>query len=530
MKIKNLLLQFLAILGAIIFMASCEEEIGTIGSEVIGDQNVNTTLDDTKTIVAYSRKMLPVQSNQLPIYQLGVYNDPTYGTSKVNLLAQLILGETNPDFSEGTVLDSVVLYMPFFSEGTVDTSGDISYTLDSIYGGATPINISIFESEYFLRDFDPSTGFEESQNYYTNQGPLFSSFKGELIHTIEGFIPSANGYTTLEITDDDVSGSDTITNQLGPGIRVMLPNEYFLEKIIEQEGSANLINNNNFRDYLRGFYFEVEGQGDNLIKYDMSNAKIDLHFTAQTLPGVLSVAGDVVVEQRFQGLLTLNFGAISVNVFENELTPQISQDLFEVNTTEGQETLYVRGGSGIISVIELFGDDNDGNGIADELDQMRQEKWLINEANLIFYVDKNRVEAGSKEPERLIIYDLKNNSALIDYAFDTTSGDEPIDSYNIHLGRLERGSDNAGDFYKIRITNHLSNLIHQDSTNVALGLVVSQNVGEPGFQDLENEQAPGIEQIPANSVIAHEGTVLHGNTSTNQARRLKLQIYYTESN
>ncbi|MGK0378466.1 MAG: hypothetical protein ACJA1Z_002280, partial [Patiriisocius sp.] len=110
------------------------------------------------------------------------------------------------------------------------------------------------------------------------------------------------------------------------------------------------------------------------------------------------------------------------------------------------------------------------------------------------------------------------------------SGDEPIDSYNIHLGRLERGSDNAGDFYKIRITNHLSNLIHQDSTNVALGLVVSQNVGEPGFQDLENEQAPGIEQIPANSVIAHEGTVLHGNTSTNQARRLKLQIYYTESN
>ena len=32
--------------------------------------------------------------------------------------------------------------------------------------------------------------------------------------------------------------------------------------------------------------------------------------------------------------------------------------------------------------------------------------------------------------------------------------------------------------YKIRITEHLNNIIVRDSTNVELGLVVSSNVGE----------------------------------------------------
>ena len=77
-------------------MASCEEEIGTIGSEVIGDQDVNATLDITSTIRSYSKEFQAVQTNGLQINQLGIYNDPVYGMSKVNLLAQVALETPNP--------------------------------------------------------------------------------------------------------------------------------------------------------------------------------------------------------------------------------------------------------------------------------------------------------------------------------------------------------------------------------------------------------------------------------------------------
>jgi hypothetical protein len=122
---------------------------------------------------------------------------------------------------------------------------------------------------------------------------------------------------------------------------------------------------------------------------------------------------------------------------------------------------------------------------------------------------------------------------LTDYNLDTTSGDsEQVDAYTTHLGRLVRDSDGKGDYYKLRITNHLSSLIHQDSTNVKLGVIVSQNVAVPSFQDVLTT-VPNIdysEQVPSGSVMSHQGTILHGNTSADLTKRLKLQIYYTDSN
>jgi hypothetical protein len=537
MKIKNALPKLLVVLGAIIMMASCEEEIGTIGSEIIGDQDVNTTLDISKTIRSYSRKLLPVQTNGLETNQFGIYNDPAFGMSKINMLSQVVLEDPNPEFNFLPVLDSVVLYIPFYSEAEIEDGGTetetTTYTLDSIYGNTT-MNISMYESTYFLRDFDPTTGFEETQNYYSDQNQLFQNFKGPLIHTIENFLPSNESYieVTTAIDDDDGEDDGLTKTVLAPGIRVQLPTAYFKEKILEQEGTSNLLNNNNFREYFRGIFFEVDGTDTNLIKFDMTEAKIDLYYTSEfnqpDFDTPIENIGDTIM--RDEKRLTLLFDAINVNVFDNQLNPQISDAIANPDFQNGEERLYVRGGDGIISIIELFGDDNDGNGVADELDEIRQNKWLINEANLIFYVDKDALTGGDEEPERLIIYDIINNTALIDYALDTTSGEEPEDAYNIHLGKLERGTDGNGDFYKIRITNHLSNLIHQDSTNVALGVITSQNVVLPGFQDVINIQAPGLDQVPESSVISHEGTVLFGNRAVNEERRLKLQIYYTESN
>ncbi|MCW5518368.1 DUF4270 domain-containing protein [Aureitalea sp. L0-47] len=516
MKIKYTLPKALAILALIIAFASCEEDFNTIGVSIIGNETFQSEFTDSLSVVSYSRKLLPVQTNGLPVYQMGVYNDPIYGKRTINFLSQLTLNNTGPNFEIAPRVDSVVLYLPYFS--TEITEGEeVTYELDSIYGDA-PININIYESNYFLREFDPNTGFEDPQNYYSNQTSIFESNLGELIHRIEDFKPS----------EDAIVINDTVS--IRPGLRTKLPKEFFQEKILTKSGSIELINNNNFRDYFRGLYFQVESTNDegNLFMMDLEEASLTVHFSFQTEgTDVFEAPGSDTIE-RFNGEVGMSFNAISVNTYEDDLPVNIRQDLFEQNLQEGEERLYVRGGDGIISVIELFGPDLDDDGVADELEDLRNEGWIINEANLIFYVDKNQVTGGDQEPERLIIYDTKNSTVLADYGLDITSNLDPVDAVNVHLGRLQRGSDDNGEFYKIRITNHVSNVINRDSTNVPLGLIVSQNVLETGFQDIENIQAPGIEELPASSIVSPEGTILHGNRSANSDRRLKLQLFYTD--
>jgi hypothetical protein len=513
MKIKNLLPVAGAILFFVIAFSSCKEDISTIGSEVLGTETPNGILDDSQTVVAYSRKLGPLQSNRLPAYQLGIYNDPVYGKSKVNLLSQLTLESNDPKFGDSAEVDSVFVYLPFFSTATTVDSVT-TYELDSIFG-STPINVSIFPSNYFLRDYDPNSGFEELQNYYTDQGPTFEEYLGPELANVENFIPTHNGYILNEGEDDEV--------KLPPGLRVKLPVEFFQEKIIDMEGTPELRNSNNFKNYMRGLYFKVDSPTDNgsLFIFDVTKAFVSIFY---------SYDNETDPDTRDNATFRLNMNAISVNTFENQLPQQIQTAIENPNIQTGDENLYLRGGDGIISVVELFGKDNDNNGVADELETLRDKKWLINEANLIFYVNQDIMVGGSTEPERIIIYDLKNSNVLADYNLDTTNGLEAADALTIHYGKLQKGSDGNGQYYKMKITNHISNLINKDSTNVPLGIVVSQNVLTRTTQKLQNPMEPSIEQVPSSSVISPEGTVLYGNASPNQEKRLKLQIYYTEPN
>jgi hypothetical protein len=513
MKVKYIIPKVTVLISAIILLASCEEDFATLGADIIGNPNIQNQFTDASSVVSYSRKLVPVQSNNLPLYQLGTYTDAVYGKSTVNLLSQVTLNRDEPSFGENLVVDNVVLYMPYFSDAT-QTTGGVTYTLDSVFG-SNPIDISLIRSNFLLRDFDPTTGFEERQKYYSNQGPVFENFLGETIFTIEDFVPRAEGFIENEGEDDE--------ELIAPGIRVELPKEFWEELIIAQEGQAVLLNNNNFKNYFRGIYFKVDATGadTNLVLFDILQASITINYTEDDPNNV---------GERDEKTFGMGFEGVSVNVFDNELTPSIEAELNNQDFTNGEETLYTRGGAGIATIIELFGPDTDNNGVADELEILRDREWLINEANLIVYVDQSRIQGGDTEPERIIIYDTKNEQLLRDYDADFSSSSVPVDAKNIHLERLERGSDEIGDFYKIRITRHVSNLINRDSTNVPLAIMVTQNVLNRNFQDLRNVQSPFLSSVPAGAVISPEGTVFHGNLSSDVDKRLRLQIFYTEPN
>jgi hypothetical protein len=528
MKIKKTLPVVWAVLCVIISLASCQEDFSNFGSDTIGGQDATTLLNAESTIISYSKKVGAVQADQLPSYQLGAYNDPVYGKSKYELVTQITMGTTDPNFGVEPVLDSVILYIPYFAEGT-EIDDLITYEIDSVYG-SDPIDIRIYESNYFLRQFDPSTGLQERQKYYSSLGNVFEtpSNVGPLIHQISDFIPSNQSYV-VQSPDGDDEDTDPDETAEPPGLRVRLPVEYFEEKIINQSGEAELMNNNNFKDYFRGLYFTVDdlGTNGNLFLFDLNDAVVFMKYTYQETATV-----DGEDPERLSGVFTLNFedSNINVNLISNELNPAIDAALGNVDTTNGEPKLYVRGGEGIVTTIHLFGDDSDGNGVADQLDIMKQEEWLINDANLIFYVDQDLVVGGDTEPERLLIIDAESKLVLADYGLDPTISEPPGIALSEHLGILDRGNDENGDFYKLRITHHISNLIHRDSTNNPLSLVVTQNVLAGGFRGVEDPEISGLDMVPSGSVVAHEGTVLHGSNAAIEEKRLKLQIYYTKPN
>ena len=203
------------------------------------------------------------------------------------------------------------------------------------------------------------------------------------------------------------------------------------------------------------------------------------------------------------------------------------------NTITGDETLFLKGGLGSMAVIELFGQGSNPDVVPEQLVEFRANNWMINEASLTFYVERTKLGSIAPEPDRIYLYDLNNNRPLLDYFTDGTEiSTRPKSGKFVHDGIIQKlPSDYRGEKYRIRITNHVANLLRKDSTNVRLGLVVTEDYRIVSNMDRKTP-APAdlVTKAPLASVMNPLGTILHGNTSTNPDRRPKLEIFYTKIN
>ena len=528
MKNKHTALKICAIATVLIssFIA-CDKDFADIDSDIINNDNAThfNTNSLRFNVVAYNKKLDPVQTNNLPINLLGIYTDPLYGTTTANIVTQLTPSVYNPNFGETAVLDSVVLTIPYFSTsiGTTEDGGTL-YELDSIYG-SQPIKLSIFESNYFLRDYDPNENPDTPQKYYSDGSTGIdqinsSLLEARLLKDTTDFLPSEK-----EIKLIDSTGK--VSSRLAPALRLKLDNSYWKEKIFDKEGEPELSNANNFKNYLRGLYFKAEALGSNgttmLLNFANTSANITIYYTRET-----NADSSTLENQTF----TLSFGNIRVNLMSGT-----SLAAPPVNETEGDEKLYLKGGQGSLAVIDLFDgviQDPDTGLDVPQLDYFKSKKgkWLINEANLVFYVDQSSVE-GLNEPDRIYLYDLENGTPLVDYSFDVDNTASPINSKITHLGRLERVDDEPdglGIKYRMKITEHVKNILLNDSTNVKLGLAVSANVNLEGTYSqravLTSDEV--VNKVPISSILTQKGTVLFGNNTSEEGKKVSLEIFYTE--
>jgi hypothetical protein len=554
---NNSFLKYMLFVMFVAVFSSCDKDFNEIGSSIIGDDHYGLIKDDTNSLVAYNQNLGSVQSNNLPINSLGYYNNPFFGKTKASVVTQIELIGANPTFGTNPTVTKVELSLPYYSTltNTDATTGDHTYELDSIYG-SSKIKLSVYESKYYLRDLDAATGFEDVQKYYSGDGPNFDANKNPDRLNDDADSPSQNDaffFSNEELkTYKTVDGTQTVDTRTAPGMRLNLRKSFFQDKIFNGSTAGKLINNNVFKEYFRGLYFKTEANSDSpdqgsLAMLDFKKGKITITYNVS----VTATDGTITTEEK---TLILNLAGNTVNVFENDYSNEYVTNITSgINTAQGDSKLFLKGGAGSMAVISLFGEtdirgfDTDGNptsgpnGVSDELDDLRNpsngQKLLVNEANLIFSIDSSAI-SGASEPNRIYLYDLNNKRPIIDYYTDISLNSIPKFNKAIHGGIIEKATtgNKRGYQYKIRLTNHIRNLINKDSTNIRLGLVVTEAIATVTSAKLKTPTLTGIpvDRTPLSNVINPLGTVLFGNNipvgDPNYAKRLKLEIYYTKPN
>ena len=526
-----------------LIISACQEDYAEIGTDIINDQIINIQ-NQTYPIRTYNKRVLPFQSNTLPGHLIGHYFDPNFGSTTANFLGQLTPGIFEPTFGDNTILDSVVLTIPYFSK-----LEDETYSIDSLYGNG-PIKLSIYKNDFFLRNFDPASDLDESQLYFSNgsmgnsESLNFNQLEGQLLYTNEEFIPS-NQEIILVTRDDD--GEILTSETLSPSLRIKLENnlpESFWETLIfEKEGSEELSSANNFYNYFRGLYFKAEqvnAESGSIFQmnFNSNDAHLKLYYTYETT----SVTTNETTER--QGVYDMRFGGNRTALFENSFNDVVQQSINNSNVNDGDSQLFLKGTEGSMAIIELFSEDENGNNFEDFITEFREIinegeaneeriiKRLVNEAYLEFYIDDNALFPETDFPNRIYIYDLENDVPLIDYLQDPTVDPSSSDSKFYHLAPLSFETDENGNEsgkYKIRLTEHINNLIVNDLTNLTLGLCIASNISLTNTQKLLTYDET-VKGIPATSILSPKGIVLHGNNTDNSLKKPKFKIYYSQPN
>lgn len=549
---KISLVKGLGLLFLVGFFASCDKDFNTIGADIVDEAYFNLAKDVFEGVTAEDTITGPVQSNNLALNSLGIYNDPVFGVTTSHFVSQAELDQNDwgVTFNGHASVDSVWVYVPYFSTlKTTNNDGTREYQLNSVYNEDKKFRLKIYENGYFLGSYDPSAadgvqrfysddknkvesnllgadgnGASVANGQYLNNGPVAEneefviSAKEKIIYKTNGngLYVDSSGAVLFDQTNVSLR---VIKERYAPGIWLNLNKDYFRKRILETS-PQNLVNDNVFKTFFRGLYFQVEainpGEGG-LAVLDFSKGSIKMTYN---MDNVKNSATPTPI--RLRESLVFKLAGNTINFFDANYT-----------LPNDSERLYLKGGNGSVAYINVFGEDADADGVPDKLEQLRANNWMINEASLTFYIDNVAMgQSGQVEPDRIYLFDAKNKSPLVDYSMDgSTNGTDPKKNKRRFGGIIEKESADGGRGikYTIRLTNYLKSCIKTDSTNFRLGLAVSEDINTATNAYLKpvSGQRPS-RIVPVSSVFCPLGTILHSPSSTNSDKKLKLEIYYTK--
>jgi hypothetical protein len=503
-KFKNFGLLALFVLSII----SCEKEIESIGVNLIDNKVFDKDVLVTE-VTSENVNVERVPSNGISQYLLGVYSDNEFGTLKASIAAQLLLPSTGEAYVNGyginTTIDSVLVNIPYQSTAEDDYSdGKPKFSIDSVFGNSeTAFKLSVYELKTFLNTLDPNDP-SKTAVYYSDK--VFQ--KGDIPLFSEDFKVNPDDTVAYikryELDGKTVYKTDTIKEtDKKPSIKIPLNKAIIKQLFVDNASGSEFSTIDNFNHYFRGLYFEAETSSNNnahLVSLSMVNAKMTIYYSKtvdetsdQDLDGD-GTKGETGVRTNHN--YTFSFTSLKSNSLNRDYTN---------SKQSGPDRLYVQGAAGSLATIDLF--------VGQNLSELQNKNWLINDARLTFYVDQNA--SSNIAPERLMIYNYQENTQITDMA---TEGSAVVG------GLLENDDDGKPYKYVFKITDYISELLKADEPLdlVKLGIKVYNN---------PTDAVTSVTDLTIKEYSwTPKGVVLYNQNASAGDKRVKLEISYTELN
>ncbi|WP_196895424.1 DUF4270 domain-containing protein [Aureivirga marina] len=485
-------ISLLLLLSGII--VSCDKELENSGVDLV-DNNKFSTNSYFSQIKTETENVEAVRTDNAPNFLLGLYEDNTvFGTTEASLISQLRIPFAGLTFDETARIDTVIIELPYYytNDGVFDDNKP-KFTLDSIFGNKnTAYKLKVNRVNTFLNNLDPEDPSKQLK-YYSDKDYELSDLLGEV-----DFVPNANDTMTVvkrKAADGSIYEEDERKDSpVRPTLKIPLDTEFFTQNFLGAANESHFATNDDFIDFFRGVFIEalpINGIVDaNLIQMNLlTDAKMTVYYS-ETIDG-----------ENTPSQYVFRFSGIIANKFENSTVvydPQFN---------------YIQGAGGSLTTISLFGDDNDGNNIPDELEELRNNDWLVNEANLVFYVNQDL--SSDFTPDRLILYNYETNRQLPDVF--------GLNGFGSIGGFVEKDDSNKAFKYKFRITDYVSQLLDptSDTELNKLAIKVFNSTDAP-----VNNQDFFVREYGWNP----KRVVLYGSESSLEDKKVKLEIIYSELN
>jgi hypothetical protein len=572
---------------------SCESEDFTLGESLVSGEPFTLT---KQTYAIESVKQLSldrVQTNKMPLYQLGNYKDPLFGETRASLVSQLQLSLPNPVFGELSALaeidnDSderekvtkVTLYIPYqrASSDESDRDGDGVPDIfdvdpddpqsDSDGDGLTDNDERLLGTDPLSEDTDKD-GILDADDPETTANSFARRFD---LDSIFSFTNQDRFHLTVRPSDYYLRDNDPKTDFLES-------QAYFSDK---QSVFEPFLGNSLFdgpvviSDFQYVTYNEDDPTTpdvDESLTIDVSQSRdpgifveLDKSFFQDRivdLEGADALRSQSNFKDHLRGLhlsiaasddlmllLDLSTAYIEIEYEYDSINTQEATDTFRLNFITGSAQGFTQGiavntweyerlmpATSDESILpnRIYLKGGNGSVVQFELpqrviDEVKQNNWLINEASLEFYVDQEAMAPIPFEPPRLYMYKSTNSFPIYNARNETSSSQTALGVYQNYDASLRRSANGRGESYKVNITDYFNDMVVRDSLNVPINISVSANIAFPQVQQAVLEDGSTID-YPLMSGITPFGTVIYGPSSeVIEEKRLKLNLFYTALN
>jgi hypothetical protein len=208
------------ILLLISFLPACEKDFNNVGLDIQPPSDkLNVFYNDTATVVAFSRLVDSIRTDEITTHMLGSYFDPVMGPVTAGFYSQFKLSKSSHSFGENPVLDSLML--------SLDYAG--------IYGDST--------AEITVKVWEMGDKIYADSNYYSHNTVIINQ-PALAVHT---FVPN--------LTDSLVVDGDTLSPHLRFSLSAITP--HLGEKLLAAT-DEQMSTNDNFLNFFFGLYITAE--------------------------------------------------------------------------------------------------------------------------------------------------------------------------------------------------------------------------------------------------------------------------------